>query len=339
VVSDCELVSGVPPPRDNELHDLLLLLLGFFAGCEAFPGAAVLADFEGEFLGHGGELTTAQLQPTAVLNGETLVPRNEPYSMSASATTGSPRALGFLLDLRCPSIVQVLREIIQSRKITKLMWGASRDVESLMYQKVRIPMQMRPRGILDCQMAHTVGSGSLRRKGMARALNELAPRVSQQLPEKDQISWVTYQSQNLRAFEPPLDVKRAAYAMDDLHRLEVILAHGSITRREFSAARSATKRLLKAIRGDPLGLQPLKEESHRYDRFSRHHDKRLAQAVKLMRHVHAIRSQRRAAELDAEAKQLVASVESKVQSALAHENVTVPADLSFIGDQQRSGPP
>merc|ERR1711920_831008 len=100
----------------------------------------------------------------------------------------------------------------------------------------------------------------------------------------------------------------AAYAMDDLHRLEVIITKGYATRREYAAAKLASKRLLQVIRRDPFGLLPLEEELNRFDRI-RVKENRLAQAVKLMRHVHAIRGRRQDSELSPEGRKLVTTVE------------------------------
>jgi len=67
VISDQQLVSTVPVPLDTEFRHLLGLANAYATGCDS-RFAVLLARFEGEMLGHGGELVAAMFQMTRAVD-------------------------------------------------------------------------------------------------------------------------------------------------------------------------------------------------------------------------------------------------------------------------------
>merc|ERR1712032_893993 len=59
--------------------------------------------------------------------------------------------------------------------------------------------------------------------GMAEMLKHVPPERSASLPEKHQIDFDAFHSLNCQALTPPISLHAAKYAMDDLHRIELIL--------------------------------------------------------------------------------------------------------------------
>ncbi|CAJ1432995.1 unnamed protein product [Effrenium voratum] len=68
VISEAGLLEGVRAPSAFELSTLLQLLVAYAQGCSA-ARSFILADFEGEMLGYCGELSTAALLETWVVDG------------------------------------------------------------------------------------------------------------------------------------------------------------------------------------------------------------------------------------------------------------------------------
>merc|ERR1719181_41309 len=71
VVSDTELVEGVPGLPRHDFEELISWLDSIVDALEA-ERVVLLADFEGEMTGFGGELVTAAFLPTSVLNRQDL---------------------------------------------------------------------------------------------------------------------------------------------------------------------------------------------------------------------------------------------------------------------------
>ena len=85
--------------------------------------ASILADFEGENLGWGGELLCAQFLPTATTVDASLRKAGQPAS--------KPSTCGLLIDARSSAAMAVVRRIMQAEQLTKLIWGADADLASL----------------------------------------------------------------------------------------------------------------------------------------------------------------------------------------------------------------
>eukprot|EP00446_Apocalathium_sp_SHHI-4_P050189 CAMPEP_0177382432 /NCGR_PEP_ID=MMETSP0368-20130122/48595_1 /TAXON_ID=447022 ORGANISM="Scrippsiella hangoei-like, Strain SHHI-4" /NCGR_SAMPLE_ID=MMETSP0368 /ASSEMBLY_ACC=CAM_ASM_000363 /LENGTH=499 /DNA_ID=CAMNT_0018846909 /DNA_START=41 /DNA_END=1540 /DNA_ORIENTATION=- len=322
VVSNDTFVDNVPSASAEEFERLLDLMVRFVKGYEKFGGASLLADFEGEFPGYGGELTTAQLQPTAALHGTSLKLQR---GLPTGTTAAWPSALGFFLDLRCRKVVHLLKEVMQSSRITKLIWGARGDFECLMYQEGRNPLHIMPTNVVDCQMAYKI-------KAMGKNIQSL-PNVFANLPEKDgQVDWSKYHSRNARAFEPPLSDHKARYAVDDLHRLEVILRVGETETQKLVKARLSTRIVLGGLANDPLGFSSLEAIRQRL-RKALTRVQASANAVALMRHCLFIRKFA-PGKLRLYEEVALDAAERAAKNILLKMKVSVPKDLSFAELEQ-----
>eukprot|EP00913_Durusdinium_trenchii_P024107 g22640.t1 len=162
------LLEGMRAPNASELSILLKLLVAYAQGCEV-QRRFLLADFEGEMLGYCGELSTAALLETKVLD-QNLRP------LSANALGHAP--LGLLIDLRSTPCIDAFRPLMESPKIMKVMWGADADFESLLHQEF-----IQPQAVTDLQLAFSSGD---RRLGMARMLERLPADLMSPLPDKKQ---------------------------------------------------------------------------------------------------------------------------------------------------------
>ncbi|CAK0905577.1 unnamed protein product, partial [Prorocentrum cordatum] len=222
---------------------LLGLAAGYAACCEA-RGATVLADFEGEMPGHGGVLTTAQVQVTRAMDGLTLAPAH-----AADGTRGHWE-LGLLVHLEGEGRIGLLRRIMESARIVKVMWGVRGDCESLLYQHWPVQLAVTPEAIVDAKAAF-LGLG------MGKMLAHVPPEHLEGLPQKEQIDFDSAHAANREALPLPLGLTAARYAVDDLHRIEAILLHKLPRSGSYAEARSATDSLLAALRGDPCGLESL----------------------------------------------------------------------------------
>jgi len=229
-----------------------------------------------------------------------------------------------LIDVRTSSCVDILKCIMESPRILKVMWGADGDCQSLMYQTAPVPLQVQPASVLDVQLAF---STPVRRLGMKHMLEAVPKELLLNMPEKEQIDWDTPHSLNARALPFPLSSRDAAYAMDDVLRIEAILRSQAAPGGSYVCARASTDAILEEIRGDPCGLKALQTKFQWFQRYIGL--KKTVAAVGLKRHILALRA--RGAELgDQEA--LVSNIEDIVAVQLLASKVVVPADLSFAGD-------
>ncbi|CAE8690656.1 unnamed protein product, partial [Polarella glacialis] len=278
--------------------------------------AAVLADFEGEMPGHGGELSTGQFLETSMLDSETLeVPYMPPDGLFP---------LGLLLDLRCAPCVQVLKDLMENPSITKVMWGADGDCQSLCYQTLPVPLCVSPAAVVDAQLAFSTGE---RRLGMGRMLERVPPELLVNMPDKDHVDWDAFHSLNKRALQLPLSQSDAAYAMDDLHRIEAILGSQPPPDGSYIMARGTTQLIIDEIVADTLGLKALRRSEFYFRKNSGR--RRLSCAVQLMRHFQSLHG--RGLEIGSEDQDLQA-LEAEVAEELRVAEVQVAADLSFDGD-------
>ena len=122
VISEVQLVQSKAAPTAAEFAELTATAMAMVGAWEA-GRASILADFEGENLGWGGELLCAQFLPTASLDAS-LRPANQP----AAAKTPT---CGLLIDARSSAAMAIVRRIMQGEQLTKLIWGADGDLASL----------------------------------------------------------------------------------------------------------------------------------------------------------------------------------------------------------------
>lgn len=317
VISQQGLIDGFRAPTAGELSTLLQLLVAYAHGCEA-EGSFLLADFEGEMLGHCGELSTAAVLATPVLDK---ILRPVPFQRKHFP-------LGLLVDLRSSACIDAFRPLMESPKITKLMWGADADFESLMHQEIPIQLKIVPQGVLDIQLAYSTGD---RRLGMARMLERLPSNLVSALPDKKQIDWHAYHSQNRRALHLPMSVMEATYAMDDLHRIEAILVTQKPKESSYQAARRNTEEVLADVKADPCGWKSLERNESFYHKSLG--VRKLSCAVRLVRHSMALRWREKHGLVDlGDKKEKAAQIQKWAASELANAGVVIPEDLSFMGD-------
>jgi len=321
VISQAGLIEGIRAPSASELSTLLQLLVAYAQGCEA-ARSFLLADFEGEMLGYCGELSTAAVLATPVL--DQLL---RPVSLQR---THFP--LGLLLDLRSRACIDAFRPLMESPKIMKVMWGADADFESLIHQEIPIHLKIEPQAVTDIQLAFSSGD---RRLGMARMLERLPSNLVAALPDKKQIDWHAFHSQNRRALHLPMSIMEATYAMDDLHRIEAILATQRPKESSYEAARQTTEEVLAEVKADPCGWKSLeRNESFYYKSLG---VRKLSCAVRLVRHSMALSWREKHGLIDlGDKKEKAMQIQKRAASELANAGVVIPEDLSFMGDVEVS---
>jgi len=317
LVSDIQLVAGIDALGRAECVAQAEALARTIKELEA-ERAVLLADFEGEMPGFGGELMTAAFLPTLAVDARTLDARTSPPEVQ-SAKGAAPA--GLLLDLRAPAGRFACRRIMESPAIVKVIWGAHGDLTSLRHQELPHAFRIMSRGVVDAQLAF---SRADRRMGMARMLSQVPQELLAELPKKDVIDFDGYHALNLRALALPLEMDQARYAVDDLHRLEAVLVSQMPAAGSYGEACAATEEEIRRIEDDPDGLAWLQSEMIFFER--KYGVPRQAKAVQLARHLMLLRS--RGAEFG-DQEPFVSSVEATVFEDLTRAGVQIPADLSF----------
>jgi len=214
VLSKNEFVAGQRAPSQEEWQGLqrtAVTLISFWVQ----RSAVVLADFEGEMPGIGGELICATFQRNLTI---------DPRSLRQAQSQGICRDMGLLIDLRCSQGVALVKQVMESSAITKMIWGADGDVASLRYGPPAAPFSISSAQVVDVQLAFSTPN---RRLAMAKMIERLpSETLPVDLPNKnDCIDFSRSHAFNRRALQLPLPTRVATYAMDDLHRLDLVLQH------------------------------------------------------------------------------------------------------------------
>ncbi|CAK9009444.1 Uncharacterized protein SCF082_LOCUS10289 [Durusdinium trenchii] len=105
------------------------------------------------------------------------------------------------------------------------------------------------------------------------------------------IDWHAFHSQNRRALHLPMSFMEATYAMDDLHRIEAILATVKPSSSSYQAARKSTDEVLADVKADPCGWRSLERNECFYHKSLG--VRKLSCAVRLVRHSVALRRRER----------------------------------------------
>lgn len=316
VVSATQLVEGVPALQDDE-HEELLSWLDEIADALEQECAVLLADFEGEMTGFGGELVTAAFLPTAVLN-------RTDFSIRRDGAKGQLRA-GLLLDLRCFGGRALCRRLMESQNVVKIIWGADGDLTSLRHQVFPAPLETYSRSVVDAQLAF---SQPHMRLGMGRMLDRVPKEYKASLPNKASVEFDMPHSLNMRALRWPLQENEAKYAADDLHRLEAILIT-QVPPQDggYAHAFVLTADIMARLDNDPYGLAWLSNELNFFSRKPAGTQRR-AKAVQLVRHLKTLPA-RMAGHQFYQDFQWVAQLEAQLVHELATAGVVIPADASF----------
>jgi hypothetical protein len=131
-------------------------------------GRVILADFEGENIGWGGELVTAQFLPTQALD----------KSLSPTRFLEPPpeSEMGLLIDADREKSREIVRAVMESRQLTKIIWGADGDLATLRHQlydsNLNRVVPIRSINVIDVQLGFSTMS---RRLGM-KTMMERVPR-------------------------------------------------------------------------------------------------------------------------------------------------------------------
>lgn len=318
VVSDRQLVDGLPSPSPAEWQELLALCREIIKMWDAKGrGTSLLADFEGEMTGLEGELVSAAFQRTLVLDPKSLRP--------TQVGGGGSREMGLLVDLRCADAIQLVKRIMESENMCKIIWGANGDVTSLRYTPVQQPLSIESSNVVDAQLAF---SNHGRRLGMEKMLERLPPKSIEGLPAKACIDFATPHAFNRRALALPFQPHVAAYAVDDLHRLEAVLLGQKPSSGNYSGAQKDTSSLHVRLMQNPVACAVDSLAAHR-DKFTHKGglDGQLA-AVRAKRRILAVRRLFPTG-MDAAVQTELSAIEAEVDRILSEVGVVVPEDLSF----------
>jgi len=316
VLSQIQLVKEIPAPTPEEFQRLKHLVTSFVGACNQ-RNAVLLADFEGEMPGHGGEISIAQLQLTEVLDPQNLMPRRVNPQQCFQAP-------GLLIDLRCYDCIDVIQEVMGSDRIWKLLWGANGDCQCLMYQQRPVHIGVDPKKLIDAQVAFD----DRVRIGMAQMLESVPAEIQTGLPtKKAQIDWDLFHCENRRALELPLSRQKALYAVDDLHRIEAILGTKQPISGSYQSALLRSQQMLADLRRDPYGVETLQQDLVWLEKLDGR--KKMVKAVIIARHCNSLAL--RCAPLTADQTTLVGRARVWVNEILKTQNLQVP-DLSFQDD-------
>eukprot|EP00931_Biecheleriopsis_adriatica_P045922 TRINITY_DN26322_c0_g1_i1.p1 TRINITY_DN26322_c0_g1~~TRINITY_DN26322_c0_g1_i1.p1 ORF type:complete len:228 (-),score=49.83 TRINITY_DN26322_c0_g1_i1:35-616(-) len=110
--------------------------------------------------------------------------------------------------------------------------------------------------MVDLQLAF---STSHLRLGMKDVLRHVPATLKSDLSSKEVIPFDDLFSQNLCVWVPPIDRKKAMYAVDDIHRIEAILRSQRPLKGSYQEAARTTQSVLQEMLKDPNGLKELKD--------------------------------------------------------------------------------
>ncbi|CAE8583735.1 unnamed protein product, partial [Polarella glacialis] len=175
----------------------------------------------------------------------------------------APARAGLLIDMRCAGGADLVKRVMESEKIIKVIWGADGDLTSLRHQEVPFPLGFKSRSVIDAQLAFSTPTSRL---GMARMLERVPPEIIERLPQKEWIDFDQPHSYNRRALRWPLHPEEARYATDDLHRLDVIVATQVPESGGYAQALATTKAITDRIEADPDGLAWIQNEMIWFER-------------------------------------------------------------------------
>lgn len=311
VVSESQLVETVPVLDQPDYEDLLEQLRAIVDALEA-ERAVLLADFEGEMTGFGGELVTAAFMPCRSIDRNTL---------QAWPRVQVDRS-GLLLDMRCRGGAELVQRVMESPHILKVIWGADGDLTSLRHQELPFCLGFRSSSVVDAQLAFSNPSARL---GMARMLDRVPQELIAQLPKKEWIDFDQPHSLNRRALRWPLREEEARYAVDDMHRLDIIVSTQIPEAAGYLLAFNMTEQIVLRIENDPDGIAWLQNELMWFERKMPGTQRR-SKAVQLARHIKGLRAK------DAQLGptwRWIGSLEANLSAELLKDGVVIPADASF----------
>ena len=168
-----------------------------------------VCDFEGERLGYGGELLTAAFVPVATHD-----------NTCASSRTG------VLIDMTCARGIAFCKWLMEAAHLTKWVWGATSDLAALVHQHHPRTLGIVPTALVDVQLLFSERlTRRLALKHAVRAVCNAMPNTPlRQLPAKAHvIDWDAAYAKDKNAIPFPLSHTHVQYALDDLHRVELVV--------------------------------------------------------------------------------------------------------------------
>lgn len=313
VLSDQQLVQSLPAPTASEWDKVLGLGSDLIQQWEA-SRAMLVADFEGEFTGFEGELVTAAFRQTFTLDKSGLRPLSGSKSEQSSA--------GVLADMRCPGAAALVKRVMESPAITKIIWGADGDLTALSYTPASQPFGIFAANVVDAQLGFSTDK---KRLGMAKMLERVPEAEVSRMSKRDAINFEASHSRHCRALAFPLSSNNALYAMDDLHRLDLILRTQRPPSGSYTEARNQTEAFVCRLRQTPkeVSFERVKQLEVAFQRKTG--VQKLVHAVRIKRHVLALRI----LGLDVLLIEGGVNFVQQVDQVLAEGGVAVPDNLVF----------
>ena len=166
----------------------------------------LVCDFEGERLGFGGELLTAAFLPLV----------DSVHDVST----------GVLIDMTCARGIALCKWLMEAAHLTKWVWGATSDLAALLHQHHPRTLNIVPQHLIDVQLLFSERlTRRLALKHAVRAVCEcVADTPLHHLPSKAHtIDWDAAYAKDENAIPLPLSHTHVQYALDDLHRVELVV--------------------------------------------------------------------------------------------------------------------
>eukprot|EP00928_Gymnodinium_smaydae_P016792 TRINITY_DN16356_c0_g2_i3.p1 TRINITY_DN16356_c0_g2~~TRINITY_DN16356_c0_g2_i3.p1 ORF type:complete len:490 (+),score=94.95 TRINITY_DN16356_c0_g2_i3:62-1531(+) len=214
--------------------------------------------------------------------------------------------------------------------------GAAAADEQACDTRARAPLAIQPTRVVDVQLAYSTPE---RRLGMAKMLARLPEESIAGLPAKNSIDFNSAHSQNRRALALPLNADFAAYAVDDIHRLDAVLRHQRPAGGSYSQAQSQTASLLALLLRNPASVASAKLKQYAGNLNRKWGIERLLVAVRVKRHLGCCSRVLESADAESLRAQF-AKLEEEVDQILLDETVQIPEDLAFgppLGEAEEKG--
>ena len=312
-------VDGVPG-MPSQTHQRAIQLITATWLSDTAPARSVLADFEGECPGFGGELTVGQFLLTNSVHPAT-------YAVDRTAAdAGEPGLLINMLEAEGAALVKLL---MGNAKLAKIMWGTDGDIVSLRHQH---NLGVVCRNVVDVQLQYSTPS---RRLGMARALQRLSynDRRLQSIPSKTGNLDFTPRIYNKRILPFPMSRAVARYSMDDLHRVEALvcgLGHRTVEDGKRRVDTFVTT--MERDGGIDAAVTRLEEEMYYFRK--KWGDPKLIKGVEILRSVLHIQQafgqhQQPQLRMSEHQQHRVRTTQQMLVQSLRNTRAVIPADLSF----------
>ena len=215
---------------------------------------------------------------------------------------------------------------MESPSLCKLIWGSDSDLIALRWNPTE-GKRIHSKNVIDVQLGY---SRHGRRLGMERAMNDVPYSKRSSLSSaKHDPSYYFPQGENKRCTAIPASRDHEIYAMDDLHRIELILLHKPCS--SFLPAKELTERDITKIDSGAFLFEWLQLEQGYYDRnYGSRKSQKAVQFRRAIVHIKMVL----AGQLSASQKMILARVDSKVANELRLRKVVIKdGDLSFVGDE------